>query len=358
MGKRLQLLPPGRDISWVPFVWLIYLAGVPFAPYERHASALEWALTLGGMAIFLVLYFRGFWVSGTESMVIVAAMFALGAVSVSSNPGALCYFIYASCYIGWGFPRFSWQILAGYSVVLALTLVGLHIQGQTLMISLVFSALLGAVNIRQCESARANCRLRLAQEEVERLAKVAERERIARDLHDVLGHTLSVIVLKSELASKLAERDIEQATAEIRDVERIARESLAELRDALAGYRTAGIDAEFARARNVLESAGVRFACEAEPLLLTPTQESVVALAIREGITNIVRHARAHSCRLRLIHEGEDYRLEIADDGRGAGGSEGFGLLGMRERAEALGGTLVREVSNGTRLVLTLPAKA
>ena len=358
MVKSFRLLPPGRGIGWVPFVWLIYMASIPIAPYERHAATLEWALTIGNMLLFLALYFRGYWVRGTESIVIVAAMFVLGAISVRWNVGTLCYFIYAASFIGWGVPNISWRVLGGYLALLAGTLSYLAIGVQNSAIALIFAALLGAVSIAQCASVRANERLRQAHEEVERLAKVAERERIARDLHDVLGHTLSVIILKSELASKLADRDMDRAALEIRDVERIARESLGELRDALAGYRASGIDSEFARAKNVLESAGVSFDCEAEPVALTATQESVVALAIREGITNIVRHARAHSCRLRLSLEGTDYRLEIADDGRGTNDGEGFGLMGMRERVESIGGTLVREVSNGTRLILTLPAQA
>lgn len=164
-----------------------------------------------------------------------------------------------------------------------------------------------------------------------------------------------MIVLKSELAARLSESDGARAAAEIRDVERIARESLGEVREALAGYRAAGLAAEIERAKDVLTAAGVRFEWDIDHVRLAPREESVLALAIREGVTNVVRHAGASTCRLELVRDGHGCRFTIADDGAGTLTTEGLGLSGMRERIEALGGTFAREVRDGTRLVLTLP---
>src|SRR5579875_3150713 len=116
----------------------------------------------------------------------------------------------------------------------------------------------GAGSIAAGAQKRARQKLQLAQEQIEHLAKVAERERIARDLHDVLGHTLSVVVLKSELAGKLLGTDAERARREIGELEQIARKALGEVREAIRGYRTEGIAAEIARARRALDAAGVR----------------------------------------------------------------------------------------------------
>jgi len=197
-----------------------------------------------------------------------------------------------------------------------------------------------------------------AQEEIEHLAKVAERERIARDLHDVLGHTLSVIALKSELASKLMERDPQQAGNEIREVEQISRQALSEVRDAIRGYRAKGLAAELAQAKTTLETAGLTVQCDAASTVqLPPMQESVLALAVREAVTNVVRHAGARTCRLRLEQENGSCRLEIQDDGRGGSSLEGNGLRGMRERVQMLGGTLDRISDDGTTLTITLPIK-
>jgi two-component system sensor histidine kinase DesK len=197
--------------------------------------------------------------------------------------------------------------------------------------------------------------LNLANQEIEHLAKVAERERIARDLHDVLGHTLSVIILKSELAGKLIDRDPERAKAEIADVEQTSRAALADVRSTIRGYRAHSLEAELKQAKATLETAGVTVRSESEEVRLTPVQESVVALVVREAVTNVVRHARARNCHLRLMPVNGNCRLEIQDDGRGGGAVEGNGLRGMRERIEALGGTLERENSRGTKLSIEFP---
>jgi two-component system sensor histidine kinase DesK len=203
-----------------------------------------------------------------------------------------------------------------------------------------------------------NCRLRKANEEIEHLAKVAERERIARDLHDVLGHTLSVITLKSELAGKLMERDPQRAAKEIGEVEQISRQALSEVRDAIRGYRSQGLAAELAQAKSTLETAGLTVQCDAATTLTLPAvQESVLSLAVREAVTNVVRHAQARTCRLRLEQQNGSCRLQIQDDGRGGFDAEGNGLRGMRERVEMLGGTLSRNTEAGTTLTITLPLR-
>lgn len=355
--RRLRLLPDDPDQGWMPYAWLVYLLFIPAEGAYRQLSPPQWAGMAAGIAAFLVLYFRSAWVSGRQQTFIVVGMTVIGAAFVPWCDSGTVFFIYAVCCVPKiGGPSVAYRSVAIYMAFAAAICFALHVPLFSIGYTVVIGVLLGVVVARNLERNCTNAVLRLAHDEVERIAKVAERERIARDLHDVLGHTLSVIVLKSELASKLAHRDMERAAAEIRDVEKIARETLSELREAIAGYRSSGIDAEFARAKSVLEVAGVSVACESEPLPLTATQEGVLALAMREGVTNIIRHARARSCRLHLAaREGKVY-LEIADDGQGGASSEGFGLAGMRERVEALGGTLVREVTDGTRLIVSLPA--
>src|SRR5437588_8974766 len=132
---------------------------------------------------------------------------------------------------------------------------------------------LGAGNIYFAQRNRGNRKLQLAQEEIEHLAKVAERERIARDLHDLLGHTLSVIILKSELASKLADKDATRAIAEIRDVERISRDAMAQVRQAGKGYRSLGLEPELRQAEETRRNAGIRGDSTIESVSLTPAQE-------------------------------------------------------------------------------------
>jgi two-component system, NarL family, sensor histidine kinase DesK len=352
----MRLLPPDRDVAWIPYVWLVYLLNLAIYPLVRHASAGEWAWTLLSIALFLPLYFRGYWEQGTRLLSIAGAITVLGVVWAPYNPGASVYFVFAGCFVPKAAePRQSVPYLGGLVAIIGIESWVLHLPVQFWAPGAFFTVVMGAVTTHYEQRRRANAKLRLAQEEVEHLAKVAERERIGRDLHDLLGHTLSVIVLKSELAARLAEKDPARAAAEIRDVEQISRDALAQVRAAVRGYRSAGIDAELLDARRALEAAGVQVAAEIEPGALPPAQEGVLALALREAITNVARHAHATACKVSLRRDGRFCELTVADNGRGGAAAEGCGLGGMRQRVEALGGTLERDGGSGTRLRVRLP---
>jgi two-component system sensor histidine kinase DesK len=220
---------------------------------------------------------------------------------------------------------------------------------------LVFAT--GASTLFVGERERQLAQLRRAHEEIEGLATIAERERIARDLHDLLGHTLSVIVLKSELASKVAQADPARAVAEIRDVERISREALSEVRAAVAGYHSHGFAGELERARHVLATSGVALAVELEPVRMPPKRESVLALVLREAVTNIVRHARASHCHVSLRGDGDGLVLTVRDNGVGGVHPGGSGLAGMHERVRAAGGRLDIDGTRGVTIEVRLPPR-
>ncbi len=187
-------------------------------------------------------------------------------------------------------------------------------------------------------------------------AKAAERERLARDLHDVLGHTLSVIALKSELAGRLTERsNRDRALAELRDIEAISRQALADVKHTIVDDRFDTLETELERATSTLRTAGIAVQCRREAGHIDSPQEGILGLALREAVTNVVRHAEARTCSIRLHRTRDLYVLEVQDDGRGSTGREGQGLRGMRERIEALGGSVLREISVGTRLTVHLP---
>jgi two-component system, NarL family, sensor histidine kinase DesK len=281
----------------------------------------------------------------------------LGTGFAPFNQGSSVFFIYAASMIAFvaPTPQTAYKILAALLGVIGLESWLLHLPPEFWITSFVVSIGVGVSNVHFAERNRANDKLRLAHEEIEHLAKVAERERIARDLHDVLGHTLSVIILKSELAGKLIDRDPDRAKAEIRDVEQTSRAALAEVRSTIRGYRGYSLDAEFKQAKAALETAGVTVTSESAEVALTPAQESVAALVVREAVTNVVRHAHARNCVLRVAPLNGNCLLEIQDDGRGGFEVEGNGLRGMRERIEALGGSVERDTSAGTRLTIQFP---
>jgi two-component system sensor histidine kinase DesK len=184
--------------------------------------------------------------------------------------------------------------------------------------------------------------LRSAREELARLAVSEERLRFARDLHDLLGHSLSLITLKSELAGRLLPQEPEKAEAEIRDIEEVARQALGEVREAVAGYRRPTLEEELAGAGEMLEAAGIACRIENEAGVLPNAVDIVLAWAVREGTTNVIRHSRARHCRILLARDGEEVYAEITDDGDGCqsenGGDSGSGLSGLSERVATLAG--------------------
>ena len=349
-----------KDHGWSPLLWVIYLGFFFIDPILSHASAKLWLLDGLGATAFLFLYFGLFALECPRALLHIAGMMVLGVLFEPINQGACTFFIFAAAMIPFCVETQPAAVIGLITIgsVGAIEGLLLHINGWTLFYSTLFPVIIGAGNTFFAERNRMNHRLRKANEEIEQLAKVAERERIARDLHDVLGHTLSVITLKSELAGKLIDRDPERAGKEIREVSEISRQALSEVRDAIRGYRSKGLAAELAQAKTTLETAGLTVQCDAASTVkLPPVQESVLSLVVREGVTNVVRHAQARSCRLRLEQHNGTCSLEIEDDGLGSNGEEGNGLRGMRERVEMLGGTLLRDTRSGTKLTITVPTK-
>lgn len=354
----MRLLPHDKTLGWTPYVWLVYILPFTLTPtyHRRFDDAAGWTLFISGTIVLAALYFRSYWVRGRELILVTIATAAMAVAFWPISLGAASMFIFAAGMIGYHEP--TRQAVIGVALLAIAALVEGWFLGRDWFSTswpVVFTIMIGAINIHFSQVSRSNTRLRLAQDEIEHLAKVAERERIARDLHDLLGHTLSLIVLKSELAVKLSDRDPERAREEIRDVERISREALAEVRAAVAGYRSGGLDSETQHARAALASAGVAFECELPRKPLPPSHEAVLSLALREAVTNIVRHAGAKKCKVRVSVTDERCVMTIADDGRGGDDPFGSGLSGMRERVEVLGGAMTRDGRSGTTLTVMLP---
>ena len=349
---RLRLLP--RDpVGKMGYVWLVYLGSpVSYLAYRHDATSV--AATVAAIAVFVPLYFWGYWLQGARTLLPIAGITAVALWLSPSNPGGTVFFIYAAAFAHRvGRPRLAVGVLVG----IVLTILGeLWLGVLDIRVSawaLVITPVIGGITIYATDNAR---KLLHAQEQARHLAVVAERERIGRDLHDLLGHTLSVIALKSELASKLAGRDPERSIAEIRDVERISRDALAEVRRAVLGSRDGhALTDELAHARTALDAAGVILECHVASGVVAAAVDHTLAFALREAVTNVVRHARAQRCTITLETDGPFARLSIDDDGVGGDGKDGAGLAGMRTRVTELGGQLERNSRQGTRLTITLP---
>jgi len=352
----MRLIPKNPEIGWTPYIWTFWLLWIPVYPFVAGEPAWNKILSVVGVLVGVPLALWGYSLRGKKVLWVVSIFAALGLAYSPFNWDAMTFLIFAACFVGEAAePRVAFRYLGVLLALIGLEALIFRMSPYFWGFSLPLCAIMGAGLIQQAQRRRLGDRLRRSQQEAEHLAKIAERERIARDLHDLLGHTLSLIVLKSELASRLTETDPARAAAEIRDVERVSRQALEQVRSAVRGYRATSLEGELQQAVGALETAGIRVETSIERPPLAAAQEGVVALALREAITNVVRHSSATTCRVSLRRNGPFCELEVADDGKGGPLREGNGLSGMRERVELLGGALERDGSHGTRLLIRVP---
>ncbi|MFD7693260.1 sensor histidine kinase [Streptomyces sp. NPDC059805] len=194
--------------------------------------------------------------------------------------------------------------------------------------------------------------LRAAREELAHRAVEQERLRFSRDLHDLLGHTLSVIVVKAEAARRLTTRDVDAAQAQLADIESVGRQALTEIREAVTGYREGSLSREIDGAVSALRAAGVEPVVRRSGPPLAPQTEALLGWVVREAATNVVRHSDANRCEITVTRDGERARLTVTDDGRATGTGRprttgGTGLRGLAERLTTAGGTLTAGPERG-----------
>lgn len=264
------------------------------------------------------------------------------ALTVADRSDWSLLFYYVLALGGIRFPR-PWNI-ASIAAVAAVGTASAAIGGakEEAVWGLALSLLgIGAAMISLGELMRTTRELLDARAEVARLAVSDERARFARDLHDLLGHSLSVIALKTQLARKRLPDDPHAALAEVTDIESVTREALQEVRQAVSGYRRPVLDTELAGARTALDAAGIETTIDRPQVELPADVEAVLAWTVREAATNVIRHSQARHSAIRLVPAIDHASLEIVDDGVGpSNGASGSGLLGLEERLRAAGGRL------------------
>jgi len=341
---------------WVDAVHLLWTAWLFITPvFDRDAWNIRWiALTAVSYPLFLALYALCCVASRRASRWYAGAMIVLCMALLPWYPSGLTYFVFGCVMMRvCSMPFRGYMLtLAGLNLALLVEAWVLHYPWQATFTMPIVTFIIGLIINAERMSDEKDAELRLSHEEVRRLAANAERERIGRDLHDLLGHTLSLITLKLELSRKLFDRDSEAARREMTEAEGVARHALAEVRAAVTGIRATDLAAELASARLLLASSRVHLDYELAVTALPEAVERNLALVIREASTNIVRHARASEARIRLRREDATVILDICDNGRGGIVEDGNGLCGMRERVRAIGGGLTIESprGRGTRL--------
>ncbi len=352
------LLPPDEDLGRLPYAWLVYL-GFLFFPLTLGVGGPQfWIPTLISIAVFLPLYFWSFRLSGWKVLGGTVPMVMLCALLVPFNHAALTYGVYAAAFApGLGSPRAG--LIHVFGVIAAIGVIfWIHsLPLPFFIMGLLMPLLVGISNVYFNEIHKKNAQIKLSQQEVRRLASKAERERIARDLHDLLGHTLSVMVRKAELARRLVSSDPERAATEMTEVEDIGRQALAQVREAVSGWRAPELAAEAASARLVLESSGIGAELDEIPDIERETGQ-LLSMVLREAITNVIRHSGASRCRVEFQRDRDEWVMRVCDDGRGGAMTAGNGIQGMRERLAALDGSLNLEGARGCKLTARVPVKA
>ncbi|HEV2700372.1 MAG TPA: sensor histidine kinase [Steroidobacteraceae bacterium] len=369
---RNFLQPEADGQNWEPFLWISCLC-VLFVPlgWEQNAAQLHtWLFpTLLTLPVFLVLYAWNFRLRRRLRLLQLLPMALLAYGLTPVNPAAFTYLAFAAMFAPYALSGLLRPLLVCVALIALLATEIVLIHQPQIPLTIVSAALfitLSCVNgYFRVEGNRKNAALKSSHHEIRRLAAVAERERIGRDLHDLLGHTLSLIAVKSELAGKLMVRDPAAASREIGDVTRTARESLKQMRATVAGLRVTSIQEELNSARTLLESTGIAFSCHRDDAPLLPEAESALAMVVREAATNIHRHAAARRAWIEIRSSSVPHHtpgvdvisLIVGDDGRGGATLQGRGLSGSRERVQALGGLLEVDsaVGRGTVLRVELP---
>ena len=391
-GTRDAVPDGGRFAILWPLLPMIFLTNlvVPLAQaLHAHAAPLRLGATLAGLALFLAVYLWASWhndfsraayptpqqqasTSGRWRWrwVPIAALVGLSAAFIlGDGPRWLSMLIFTSACAGGRFALGrAVQAVAALALLTGLLGWFSHDPLSDVGPGMFWTGMAGILTIIINHFRLTNRALRVAREEVARLAVEAERLRFARDLHDLLGHDLAHLALKSEVAEYLVPTAPEQAIAAIREMGDVARTALQEIRAAVAGYRQPTLAGELRGAREILSAAGIAFDHEGVDIVPPPAVEATLAWVVREGVTNVVKHSRARRCTIRTTQDTGCVGVEVIDDGRGPDDGvdaplapesryDGNGLPGLIERVTALGGRCDTgpRPDGGFRLSVTLP---
>lgn len=349
----------GRS-PWGDALPLFGVLPVPLSVWMMGTELAHGWLWLGlTLPVFLLLYALSLWLPQRHGGWVAVLMIVASLAILPAFPAGLAYFIFGAVLLR-VFPGPSnlayagWAMLANLGLLVLVMALGWPWQ-QFVWAPVLTLIIVATVAAAHSNDARESLLLR-SQAAVRAQASAAERERIGRDLHDLLGHTLSLITLKLELSRKLADSDPQRSRKEADEAETVARQALAQVRAAVTGMRATDLHGEIASAGLLLESRGVSWQAHAPPPL-PPGLDTALSLVLREAVTNIARHADASTARLQFVVAGDVLQMIVSDDGRGVGNRRGNGLTGMRERVESLDGVLSIDGGKGigTQLTISVP---
>jgi len=345
-----------KPIGERPEFYLVYLLFYFFPWLFQTPSSGDIIASVVAISVFIPIYFHGHKQAGLKSVPHVIAISAIG-FALSPFFGAHGVFhIYAMVQAGFIRPeRAAWIVALITTVVFSLFSWLTHQTWWDYSFPIFIGIITMIGTVSTAERIEQTAQLERSRALDKQLAAVAERERIAQDLHDLLGQTLTMVALKSEVAVKLFEKNPKQAKQELEEIRDAARSALKDVREAVAGMNKTTLNAEIKRAQQILSSAGVTLAIEGVIPTLKAEVDQVLGLAVRETMTNIVRHSKAKSANLLIEKTAEILLLTVEDNGIAEPIKEGSGLSGLRKRIESLGGQTEFQLTPGLRVSIQIP---
>ena len=366
MKKWLHILPKSTGLR--PYVWIIFCI-LPFYFLFKSSSKLLIVIGIVMILLFFVAFRLAFASKGWRVYFWISVQILIS-IAMTNFFGYIYFSLFLASFIGniknkAGF--YTSYIILIVSTVLAVNL-GFFFQAKILvpqipfvLISLIGVILLPFNTYNRKKREQLEEQLEDANKKISELIKVEERQRIARDLHDTLGQKLSLIGLKSDLASKLVLIKPEQAQNEIKDIQQTARMALKEVREMVSDMRGAKVEEEIIRISQILKAAEIKFEFDGTvPLINTPPLiENVLSMCLKEAVNNIVKHSMATLCKVTIKQLPTEWYIKIEDNGIGNQQNDGFltgnGLRGMEERLEFVNGCLDIQIANGTTLIVRIP---
>ncbi|MDQ0232093.1 sensor histidine kinase [Metabacillus malikii] len=361
--KSFKVFP--ARYGFFPYVFLIYL----FMPTYYVLSEQGWkqSLGIGLLLLFLVTYrqlYNSFDKKSYTYWLIIQVLIII-TLAIFYNLYNVFLGFFSAHFIGWYKHKqmFYWALglfsIAIISPFIArwnrLELENVFFYGIFIVIMIISPFGIKSMNSRM----ELEKKLDEANEQIRELVKRDERMRIARDLHDILGHTLSLITLKSQLVYKLISKDIEKAKLETKEIERTTRSALKQVRELVSDMRTITIAEELIESEILLQAAGISFEYKGDPKLeeVPPLTQNILSMCLKEGVTNVVKHSQASTCLVQIVKKDGELELSITDDGKGLDGinEDGNGLKGINERLRLIDGLLKVISHKGTKLIITVP---
>ncbi|MDA1585287.1 sensor histidine kinase [Bacillus cereus group sp. TH230-1LC] len=360
--KRIEIFP--KHMGFFPYMFLVYL----LFPIYHLSQASGWKLVIGSgmLIVFIITYRQLYFVQRTFVFWACIQMVLIFLFALFYNPFMIFFGFFTASAIGFAPNKKVFRLLLSLLAVMlgSFIFVNMNQITTTSLVNIVPMFILmlltpfGMRNFNQKKMLRNQ--LNEANEQIKDLVKREERQRIARDLHDTLGHTLSLITLKSQLVEKLIVKNPERASTEAKEITQTSRTALKQLRELISDMRMITVEEELEQIKAILQAANIELEIKQETSAssLSPIEQNILGMCLREAVTNVVKHSKATNCTVSVIESQGELILKVEDNGIGLADQnhDGNGIRGMKERIALIDGFVeLATINPGTLLIVKVP---